>query len=143
MKKFTSIFAILMVCLICAMSLTACGGMGLDGKYKTVEAYLENPTVKASIKESMDTNAEDMEIEVLGTENQLIYQYQFEETYDDATVQILRSSFESQVDSLEPTMVDVADSLKDVVSAKNLCVVLKYLNGDGTVIFEHTFNATK
>ena len=142
MKKFTSIFAIVMVYLICALSFTGCN-IGLDGKYKTVEAYLADPIVKASMKESMDTGAEDMEIDILGTENQLIYQYTFEETYDDATTQILKSSFESQVDSLEPTMVDVADSLKDVVSADNLCVVLKYLNGDGTVIFEHTFNATK
>lgn len=142
MKKFTSIFAILMVCLICALSFTGCD-IGLDGKYKTVEAYLENPAVKAELKESMDTGAEDINIEVIGTENQLIYQYTFEETYDAANVELLKAAFEGQVDSLEPTMVDVADSLKDVVSADNLCVVVKYLNGDGTVIFEKTFNATK
>ncbi len=142
MKKFTSIFAVLMVCLICALSFTGCD-IGLDGRYKTVEAYLETPAVKAELKESMDTGAEDINIEVFGTENQLIYQYTFEETYDAATVELFKAGFESNVSSLESTMVDIADSLVDCVSADNISVVIKYLNGDGTVIFEETFNATQ
>lgn len=141
MKKFTSIFAILMVCLICALSFTGCD-IGLDGRYKTVEAYLENPTVKSSLEESMGSVPEDIDIEIIGTTNELIYQYTFEETYDAATVELLKSSFEGSVDSLEASMVDIANSLKDCVSANNLCVVVKYLNGDGTVIFEKTFNST-
>ena len=130
-----------MVCLICALSFTGCD-IGLDGRYKTVEAYLENPTVKSSLEESMGSVPEDIDIEIIGTTNELIYQYTFEETYDAATVELLKSSFEGSVDSLEASMVDIANSLKDCVSANNLCVIVKYLNGDGTVIFEKTFNST-
>lgn len=142
MKKFTSVFAIVMVYLICVLSFTGCG-MGLDGKYKTVEAYLDNPAVKAELEESMDTGSEDLNIEVKGNENTLIYEYIFDEAYDEATIELLKSSFESNVDSLESTFVDVANSLTDVVSADDLGVTIRYLDANGTVIYEATFKADK
>ena len=80
MKKFTSIFAIAMVCVIFAMSFAGCG-MGLDGKYKSVEAYLADPIVKASLKESLGSDTEELAIEVLAEGSNLVYEYTFTETY--------------------------------------------------------------
>ncbi|MBQ8795005.1 MAG: DUF4854 domain-containing protein [Clostridia bacterium] len=143
MKKITSILAIVMACLICVLSLAGCGDRTLDGKYKTVEAYLADPTVKASIADSMDTGSDDLKVDVKGTENTLIYEYVFDEAYDEATIEIMKEGFESGVASLESTFVDVANSLVDVVAADDLGVVIRYIDANGTVIFEKTFKATK
>lgn len=143
MKKSVSVLAILMVCAICVLSLAGCGDRTLDGRYKSVEAYIADPTVKATIEESIATEADGLEIEVKGTENELIYEYVFDEVYDAATVEIMKSSFESGAASLESTFVDVANSLVDVVAADDIGVIVRYINGDGTVIFEETYKADK
>lgn len=143
MKKFTSVLAIVMVCMICVLSLAGCGDRTLDGKFKTVEAYLADPTVMDTIKESIDSQAEGLNIEVKGTENTLIYEYVFEEAYDEATIEIMKVAFENNVSSLEATFVDVANSLVDVVAADDLGVTVKYADANGTIIFEKTFKATK
>lgn len=143
MKKFISVLAIAMVCLICVFGLTACGDRALDGRYKTVEAYLADPIVNATLEASMGESTDDLSIEILGDGSNLIYQYTFTDTFDEATLEIMKSSLESGTASMESSMVDIANSLTENVAADNLAVVVRYLDANGTLIYEATFNADK
>lgn len=141
MKKFASVLAIVMVCAICVLSLAGCGDKTLDGKYKTVEAYLADPVVKSTIEESLGEDSDTMAIEVKAEGSNLVYEYAFTETYEADLLDVMKSSLESSTAANEATFKDVANSLKDVVAGDDLGVVTRYLNGDGTVIYETTFKA--
>lgn len=143
MKKLVSLSAIIMVCVICVLSLAGCGDRTLDGKYKTVEAYLADPIVKATLEESLGSDTDTMAIEVKAEGSNLVYEYAFTETYEADLLDIMKSSLESSTTANEATFKDVANSLKDVVAGDDLGVIVRYLNGDGTVIFEATYKADK
>lgn len=143
MKKSVSVLAILMVCAICVLSLAGCGDRTLDGRYKSVEAYLADPIVKATLKESLGSDSDTMAIDVIAEGSNLVYEYAFTDTYEADMLDIMKSSLESSTTANEATFKDVAYSLKDVVASDDLGVVVRYLNGDGTVIFEETYKADK
>ena len=143
MKKFVSVSAILMVCVICLLSLAGCGDRTLDGKYKTVEAYLADPIVKSTLEESLGSDTDTTAIDVKAEGSNLVYEYVFTETYEADLLDIMKSSLESSTTANEATYKDVANSLKDVIANDDLGVIVRYINGDSTVIFEATYKADK
>lgn len=141
MKKLLSVLAIIMVCTICVACLTGCGDRTLDGKYKTLEAYLADPTVQSTLAESMDTGTDSISVDIVAEGSLLVYVFTYNDTYDDATKELVKSSLESSISSLDSTYEDIANSLKDVVASNDLGVVIRYSDASGAVIFEKTYMA--
>ena len=113
--------------------------------YPTVKAFLEDPDVREEIdswvEEMMD---DDISVSVRGTENSLIYYYEYSDsalsTVDEKK---LSSTLKSNLDneSIIVTFGGIAKSIDAVVSADPVKVVVVYAKSDGTELASREYFA--
>lgn len=107
--------------------------------YDTVSEYVQSSIFQgqlASMKESMAES--DMDIDIVGEGNALVYVY----TYPAGTpTEGLAEALESVMQGQEQTFIDVATSIKAIVNEENPVVIVRYVESDGTVIYEQEFEA--
>ena len=90
----------------------------VDGKYASIQAFLDDPQISEQINAMVDALAEgDMGIAVSANENKLVYTFTF-------------SVFEN-----------IANSIKEVVNVEDPKVVVAYNAADGTEIYSQEFSA--
>ena len=110
----------------------------VDGKYTSIEAYISDPTIKSALDSAMPTD-DTFTLEIKAEGESLVYEYKYTETYEE--IELMKETLESSASSMESSMVSVANTLKSIVDVENPKVVMRYLNGDGTLISEIEFGA--
>lgn len=131
MKKFSAI----LLCFLMVLSLFACGG-----KAKTVEDYLSDKEVQSqmdTLKETMKNAGIDMEVK--GEGNKLIYSYKYSEQIGEDSLDVVKESLESGLDSQKSVFDGIVSTLKEDLKISDPSVVVKYLNADGTELFSREF----
>lgn len=111
--------------------------------YKSVEDYVNSDIIQSEV-ESTNENSDDIKMEITAEGDALVYQYTYSETItDEEELAFCQETFESELSANESTFVDIADSLYDVADVKDPSVIVRYLNADGSVIYETEFPASK
>lgn len=139
MKKLLKSLVTIAVIGTMAFSVAGCSGKPFD----SVEDYIQSDIIQSEI-ESANESTDELNMEVLADGDTLIYQYTYSETItDEEELDFYRETFETTLAESESTFVAVADSLYDVVDVKEPSVKVRYLNADGSLIYETEFKASK
>ncbi len=117
-------------------------GMTSDGKFVSVEAYLNNPTVKSQLDQTIEScSGQGMELSIEATEDELIYIYKYDEQMvdDTFTLEQAASALETSMQSQESTMQSAANSIGACIDLDSITVKCQYYDADGTLIKEFEF----
>ncbi len=116
--------------------------LGSVSSFTSLEEYLSNSTVKASLDaviESMEAQGISLDITAQG--NTMVYTYTYQEQLDlsdpaqkDAMVNALDSAMESQKDTFETSLNQIRSVINPQVTIK-----IVYLNNDGSEIATYNF----
>lgn len=108
-------------------------------KFASVEEFLADPTVKDQLETMMSALGDDMDIEVTGEGDKLIYTFTFNQELGD--LDTLRGALETQMndDSFAGTFRNIAGTLSDAIEVTNPSVVVTYLAVDGTEIYSQEY----
>lgn len=118
-----------------------------DGKYATVKAFIEDPTVKADLDKSIESmlgGNDTMSVSLDGTEDTLIYLFTFSEeamatTDEESLKTALSEGLEEE--SFVATFEQIAGSVATVVEAESVKVKVVYAKADGTELASKEYTA--
>lgn len=114
----------------------------VTGKFSDMEAYVNDPTVKASLDQLVDAmQGSGMNMEILGEGDTLTYKYTYSTQVvgDTTSLEDAKSALETAMDAQKTTMQGVADGLAPYVEVSPVKVVAQYYDADGTLIYEAEF----
>ncbi len=129
-KKMLSVLMIAMLALSC-MVLTSCGT-------KTLEEYINSDSDLKKEVESFSTD--NMTVKV--KDNNLTFEYKFEdmELTDDLRT-TLKAEIEKQMDTQDSQFENIAKEMEDETGISGIKVVVRYVESDGTVLYENSYTA--
>ncbi len=114
------------------------------GVYKNMEAYISDPTVKASLDQAIKSAAgSGMTIDITAKGNTLIYKYTYKQqmSSDSVPVETLKQSLETAMNSQKDQMQNFANQIGNVVEETPAIISLQYIDADGTPLYEKEFIA--
>lgn len=114
----------------------------VTGKFSDMEAYVNDPTVKASLDQLVDAmQGSGMNMEILGEGDTLTYKYTYSTQVvgDTTSLEDAKSALETAMDAQKTTMQGVADGLAPYVEVSPVKVRAEYYDADGTLIYEAEF----
>lgn len=129
LKKFLTGSIILSLIMAMAVMLSGCG------EPETLEEYVNNDSEAKQQIESMSSSGMDIDI----TDNTLTYTYTYDQTFDDATIQLMKPEMESAMSSMSSTFEGVADSLEEGSGIENITVKVIYKDAAGTEIYSSEY----
>lgn len=123
---------------ILLFSLTACGGS--TKPYDTMAAYVASDELQeqlGTLTRSMESSG--MEVDIVAEGDKMVYVYTFVTQIDltDAAVEALSNAISAQ----EDTFKEICTSIQTVVDVEKPVVAVRYINADGSKIFEQEFSA--
>ncbi len=110
-----------------------------DKKYATVEEYIASDEMKENIASIESAGGDTMTIKVYAEGSSMVYDYMFTETYDAATVAVMKTSLDTSLDTGAETYETTASVIQEQVEEEDVSVTIIYRNGDGSVITQKTF----
>lgn len=115
------------------------GAAATDGtKFASINEFLADPTVSSQLESMMSSLGDDMNIDISGDGDKLVYTFTFTEEVD---IESTRAAMETEMndDSFASTFKDIAASLSDAIEVTNPSVVVTYLASDGTEIYSQEY----
>lgn len=114
----------------------------VDGKYASIQAFLDDPQISEQINTMVDALAEgDMGIAVSANENKLVYTFTFAEFEEGTDTNAIAESLEKNMADQASVFENIANSIKEVVNVEDPKVVVAYNAADGTEIYSQEFSA--
>lgn len=112
-----------------------------DGKYASIQEFLEDPQVSSQLETMMSALGDDMDIDVSADGDRLVYTFKFSEEIED--LEATKSAMEEQMndDTFASTFKNIAGSLSEAIEVENPSVVVTYLAMDGTEIYSQEYFA--
>lgn len=139
MKKLLKSLVTIAIIGTIALCAASCSGK----PYDSLEEYIQSDIIQSEVK-STNESSDDAVMEIKADGDTLIYEYTLNETVtDEEELAFYKETFESTLSQSESTFVAIADSLYDVADVKEPAVSVRYLNSDGSVIYETEFAASK
>ena len=133
MKKKSSkiLLTSIVLSLLLAMSLllSGCGGSPAN-----LEEYVNSNEELAQEIESYSTSGMTVDI----VENELIYTYKYDQTFDEATAELMSSELEKAMSSMGSTFESVRDTLSEETGF-DVVVKVVYTDGNDTVLYEAAY----
>ena len=113
----------------------------VTGTFSDMEAYVNDPTVKASLDQLVDAmQGSGMNMEIIGEGDTLTYKYTYStQVVGDTSLEDAKSALETAMDAQKTTMQGVADGLAPYVEVSPVKVVAEYYDADGTLIYKAEF----
>ncbi|MFQ9933897.1 MAG: DUF4854 domain-containing protein [Lachnospiraceae bacterium] len=158
MKKIIKLLTC-MAMLTMVLSLAACGGDDDSSNnnssksdnssndktymYDSIEEYVNSEEFQSSL-ESLMSSLEDsgMKMDITGKDNKLIYTYTYTSiTVDDDSKEAMAEALESGLTEQSSQFTSLAASLSEMIDVKDPVVQVRYIDAEGTVIYEADFSA--
>ena len=114
----------------------------VTGTFSYMEAYVNDPTVKASLDQLVDAmQGSGLNMEILGEGDTLTYKYTYSTQVvgDTTSLEDAKSALETAMDAQKTTMQGVADGLAPYVEVSPVKVRAEYYDADGTLIYKAEF----
>ncbi len=132
MKNLFKALSLVLAVTMIALFAVSCGGT------KTVETYLATEEGQADIDKVKEMFEGTLEVDVYANGNEMVYDYKYVTTYDDATAEILKESLTDSLDTQASTFESVVTTMEEVVDGEVTLTVI-YRNGDDSVLAEKTY----
>lgn len=129
LKKILTSGIILSLILAMAVAFSGCGGP------ETLEEYIASDTEAQESIDSLATSG--LEVEVKG--NTLTYTYQYDQTFDSATLSLMETELASAMSSMDSTFQSVVDMLEEGSEIDGITVKVVYTDGAGTEIYSNEY----
>lgn len=137
MKKLFK--ALVSIAVVTTMAICVTGCLGKT----SLEDYVNSDLIQAEVKTANESSS-DIKMEIFAEGDALVYEYTYNETVaDEDELELYQQAFETELAKSEAGFVDIADSLYDVTTVKEPSVIVRYLNADGSLIYEQEFEASK
>lgn len=137
MKKLFK--ALVSIAVVTTMAICVTGCLGKT----SLEDYVNSDLIQAEVKTANESSS-DIKMEIFAEGDALVYEYTYNETVaDEDELELYQQAFETELAKSEAEFVDIADSLYDVTTVKEPSVIVRYLNADGSLIYEQEFEASK
>lgn len=149
-KLFKPILAAILV-LTLAVSFAACSSKDKDDnsdssdikpnivetepEFDTIDAFLQDETVSKQIN-SVLAEQKDTQISVKAEGSKLVYEYTLDEGQN---TEEFKKELENTTKMQEYTFTNIATALSDAIREDNPSVVVRYLDANGSLIFEKEF----
>lgn len=149
-KLFKPILAAILV-LTLAVSFAACSSKDKDGnsdssdikpnivetepEFDTIDAFLQDETVSKQIN-SVLAEQKDTQINVKAEGSKLVYEYTLDEGQN---TEEFKKELENTTKMQEYTFTNIATALSEAIREDNPSVVVRYLDANGSLIFEKEF----
>lgn len=142
MKKTSKIFAVLLslvMVMSATVALTSCG----SDEPNTLEKYIaDHPEEQKAMDDAVASYAQDgMAVDVQFKGNTIIYSFKYDETYDEDTVEQMKSYFDGAMESVGSVFENIAKTCEEQTEIEGITVQVLYLNGDDSEIYNKTFEA--
>lgn len=124
-KKILSTGIILTLILAMAVLFSGCGSPA------TLEEYIESDTEAQQAIDSLSTSG--MTVDVEG--NTLTYTYAYDQTFDQATIDLMVVEMEKAMNSMSSTFESVGDTLEEGSGIDGITVKVIYTDAAGTEIY--------
>ena len=111
--------------------------------YDSIEEYVNSEEFQSSL-ESLMSSLEDsgMKMDITGKDNKLIYTYTYTSiTVDDDSKEAMAEALESGLTEQSSQFTSLAASLSEMIDVKDPVVQVRYIDAEGTVIYEADFSA--
>lgn len=132
MKKYMVLTVIMAMTVI--MALLA----GCSSSPQTLEDYVaSDEDVQAELEDLESSLGDGGSIEVV--DNEIIFTYKFDTTYDSTTAEVMTSSLESAMASYDDTFEGIVDDLEEASGIDGVTMTVNYLNGDDSVLYTKTY----
>ncbi len=110
------------------------------GKYASISEFLADPDVSSQLESMMSAMGDDMQIDITGEGEKLVYTFTFTEELGDDLDSISAAMKEEMADeSFTATFEGIAASLSDAIEVTNPSVVVTYKAADGTEIYSQEY----
>lgn len=114
----------------------------VDGKYPSIQAFLDDPQISEQINQMVDSLAEgDLNIDVHADGDKLVYTFTFAEFPEGTDMAAISASLEENMDNQASVFENIATSMKEVVNEADPKVRVAYNAADGSEIYSREFTA--
>ncbi len=108
--------------------------------YASLEEYLSADEVVETLELMQEQYADAMILDVMAEDNKLVYQYKYTMQMSDAALEDMEQTFEIMMDGVSSTNAQILEEINKYVDVENPVIVYRYLNADGTLIYEYEFD---
>lgn len=132
MKKIITVVAAVMLLVTSTVVLAGCGGT------KTLEEYINgDSSAQQELKDLESSLGEGGSVTIKDNNIQMIYKYG--ETYDEATVNALKTQLEKSMTSMDSTFQGMVDQLKEESGIDGASMTIIYQDASGTELYQKTY----
>lgn len=132
MKKIITVVAAVMLLVTSTIVLAGCGGT------KTLEEYMNGDSeAQQELKDLESSLGEGGSVTIKDNNIQMIYKYG--ETYDEATVNALKTQLEKSMTSMDSTFQGMVDQLKEESGIEEASMTIIYQDASGTELYQKTY----
>lgn len=132
MKKIITVVAAVMLLVTSTIVLAGCGGT------KTLEEYMNGDSeAQQELKDLESSLGEGGSVTIKDNNIQMIYKYG--ETYDEATVNALKTQLEKSMTSMDSTFQGMVDQLKGESGIEEASMTIIYQDASGTELYQKTY----
>lgn len=113
-------------------------------QYASIKDYVESPEFQAQVKSMLEGSEESgISMTITGEGNKLIYTCTFAEQMidDDLSLEDARTSLENTLEAAASQYTTICKQLPIYIDVKDPVVVVRYIDADGTTIYEREFTA--
>lgn len=112
--------------------------------YSSIKEYVESDEFQNMLKKQMSSDKDaSPSMEVKGEGNKLVFSYQYTKPLidDTFTLEDARKLFDQAIEQTASTYTNICSKLPLIIDVKDPVVVLKYIDADGTLIWEKEFKS--
>lgn len=109
--------------------------------YSSIKDYTKSPLNQIAIKQLFGESDEEKSVEIVPEENNLVIEYRYREIFDEQSIKSTAARHSEAYKFNSKAFVKLANSIKTEVNIEEPNVVVRYYNGDDTLIYELTFSA--
>lgn len=109
--------------------------------YSSIKDYTKSPLNQIAIKQLFGESDEEKSVEIVPEENNLVIEYRYREIFDEQSIKSTAARHSESYKFNSKAFVKLANSIKTEVNIEEPNVVVRYYNGDDTLIYELTFSA--
>lgn len=107
--------------------------------FANMEEYIASPDGQKIIESTRESAGDDMFFDLKAEGNKLIYEYTYTEQCDEDMVEYMKEYFDSAMSSYESMYKNVVKLITELVNDDNASVAIRYLNADGSLIWEKEY----
>ena len=115
---------------------------GENKAYSSVENYIKSPINQVALSTIIGISDEEKDIEIKAEGENLVFEYRYKEIFDENSKKSIAAAHSEKYKFASSDFTNLADTLKREVEVENPSVIVRYYNGDGTIIYELTYRPT-